>query len=208
LKASKGEDRGNVRIDEFGDYLISLGLCPNLSFLYKVIGMILRKPISEVKTEGRITREEFIKLFHPTPKTDLLLQILDNTTRKHQTIQSTTTQGLSSICKQIFSYIKVLVNMQQRAEVVRSEGEKFMLERDEDDLKKRIIELYSVKGFNCINNLAKRIVLYPESISSTDKTVKKLIMKEYLLRVKNNVSAFCFPHESIIDHYVVVVFDL
>lgn len=37
LKASKGEDKESVKIDEFGDYLISLGLCPDLNFLYKVI---------------------------------------------------------------------------------------------------------------------------------------------------------------------------
>jgi len=36
LKASS-EDKESVKINEFGDYLISLGLCPNLSFLYKVV---------------------------------------------------------------------------------------------------------------------------------------------------------------------------
>jgi len=169
--------------------------------------MILRRSISEVKSEGRITRKEFVKLFHPTPKADLLLQILDNTVKKHKTIKNTITQDLISICKEIFSYIKALVHIYERTETAVSEGEKFMLEKDKKDLKKKIIELYLVKGFNCIDHLARRIALYPESINTTDKAVKKLIMKEYLFRVKSNVSTFSFPHEPIIDHYVVVLFN-
>lgn len=163
--------------------------------------------MSEIKAEGRIRREEFARLFHSTPKADLLLGILDKEAKKCKMsrTQALQTQDINSICKEIFSHIKVLVNIYQRIPASSSEGEKLLLEKDKHSLRKRITELYSLKAFDCIDALAKKIALHPETACTKDKAVKKLIVKEYLFRSKNKVSAFSFPHESIIDHYVPLI---
>ena len=173
------------------------------------MGMVLRRSILEIKAVGTIKLEEFIKLFHPTPKTELLINILDNEAKKRKRLKDLFNKNkkrdtIANICNGILTHSKELIAIYKQMNKSISDGEKYVLDKELKLIKSSIVELYSLTGFKYIDEFSKNYATQPECALLVDKGIKKLIKRELALNMKKDISSFPFPHEFISDHYVII----
>eukprot|EP00826_Nyctotherus_ovalis_P011084 TRINITY_DN12890_c0_g3_i1.p1 TRINITY_DN12890_c0_g3~~TRINITY_DN12890_c0_g3_i1.p1 ORF type:complete len:359 (+),score=38.61 TRINITY_DN12890_c0_g3_i1:135-1211(+) len=189
-----------LRISELGDYLISLGACPNLQFLYKVssphnmklISATLGISVAEVKANNQIKQLEFLKLIAFMPKSEVMLRLLDTEARKKKGKRAWNAKdSVSSICKQLFTYIRRL------STAYKIKGDDYVFVKN---ILSKLMELYSISECKVIAAYAKQLAT--NSQCTTNKSIKSIILKEYNIHKRNE--SFNFPHAQILDHSVIL----
>jgi len=194
-----------VQINDFADYLISLGMCPNIDFLYKLIGLTLKKPIAEIKCIGILKLEEFVKLFASTHKSELLLKVLDTEAKRLQVLEETPTKRqIENICGEVFVYIKSLVTLHSKKLQSLSKISNSIINKNMSIVLKKVSDLHSEEYCNIINSYSINIANNPKLSLKVDNLIKKLIIREYKKCKRNEISSFPFPYASILDHYVAI----
>ncbi len=66
--------------DKLADNIISLGLAQNKEFIFRLMSILLKRPLDSLAKE-KITKEEFSKLTHSSRLVNRILKILNETTK-------------------------------------------------------------------------------------------------------------------------------
>jgi len=182
------------------------------------MGVILKKPIKEIKSVGTISQEQFLKLFANAGKVDVILNSLDFAVRKPE--QNTDEKSIceinkeqkqkdiQNICKQILVHSKKLAKIYNTEENFPelSKAVKIVLAQNKQEIYNKITDIYGIEGCKIIMNFS--IKLSRSECSDDlikDKAMKSLIEREYKFFSRSDPGQFQYPHAKFNQHMVFLI---
>ncbi len=179
--------------------------------------MVLHRPIKELKSEGTISLQQFLRLFAPATKTGTVLGLLNRTASAtgtnitHRAVSQPkgadeakeTDRGEERrVCRGVSEHVRRLIRLQELQESTFDP----QIEEQKRETLKRTRELYGSEGCKCIAGLSQRLAKEPagsrREIMLRDSGMKRLLAKELKQHRRNNASHFRFPNAKLLDHYV------